>query len=117
MEAVIAFALNVWLGSWLLAWTVEKVGKWELKNGWSVCFCFILAKFLGIFLGVGLAETTGNIVLGQICADIGFLALLTYCVFCWTPNSNLKRTLKIMAAYIPLVLALSFVVNFMFAER
>ena len=107
MKLVILFALNVGLGAWLLAWTTEKVGKWKLENKWlSVCFYLIVAKFFGAILaiaivGMGIEMEDAHALL------IGFLAMLTYCVYMWLPDRNLERTLKIMAAYVPLYLLVS----------
>jgi hypothetical protein len=79
----------------------------------------IVAKFFGAILGIGFVG------LGMEREDlallIGFLATLTYCVYMWLPDRNLERTLKIMAAYVPLYLLVShccsFAVNLAFAGR
>lgn len=119
METVILFALDVWLGAWLLAWTTERVGKWELKNGFIVCLGLIAAKFFGAILGIVFVEM--GMAMGALAGLIGFFAMLTYCVYMWLPDKNLKRALKIIAAYVPLYLLLSLccsgAVNLAFAGR
>ncbi len=120
METVVIFALNVCLGAWLLAWTTEKVGKWKLENKpWNICFSLVVAKFFGGILGIAFVEM--GMVIGALAGLIGFFAMLTYCVYIWMPDTNLKRTLKIIAAYVPLYLLLSLccsaAVNLAFAGR